>query len=119
MTFAHTCTDFAATMLTPTSAITSEPIVPSRAIPVFNLVDRSIIRGTFSLIADGPVSFNAEPGLVIRVHAGCLWIPGHQNAPAVAVAAGEQFVAPSAGRLTVRASRRTQVELEWPSHTQA
>jgi len=80
---------------------------------------RANVEGAFSLPAYGSISLDAEAGLVIRVRAGCLWVPHHEEHCSVGVGAGEQFVVGRAGELTVLGSRGTQVEFEWPSHNAA
>lgn len=80
------------------------------------VLTRATTAGRFSLIERGPVAIDAEPGLIIRVHAGCLWVPHHEEYCSVGVGAGEQFVVRQAGRLTTMATDSTQLELEWPSH---
>jgi hypothetical protein len=74
----------------------------------------SVVEGPFSLFADRPLSIAAEAGLVIRVDAGCLWVPDAQEQCSVAVGEGESFVVRHAGPLTVHGGRGTQVELVWP-----
>lgn len=76
---------------------------------------RANAEGTFSLLEYGSIDIDAEAGLVIRVHAGCLWAPHHEEHCSVGVSAGEQFIVKRAGRVTVLADRGTQVELGWPS----
>jgi len=73
-------------------------------------------EGVFSLFQHGPFSIRAEAGLVIRVNAGCLWVPDEEGH--FSVGAGSHFVVPRAGNLTVLSSRGTEVELEWPSRNQ-
>jgi len=76
---------------------------------------RANVEGSFSLSAYGLISLDAEAGLVIRVRAGCLWVPHQEEHCSVGVGAGEQFIVGRAGELTVLGSRGTQVEFEWPS----
>lgn len=76
---------------------------------------RARTAGTFSLPPQASIVVVAEPGLVIRVHSGCLWVPHHAEHCSIGVGAGERFVVDRAGTLTVLASGRTEVELEWPS----
>lgn len=85
---------------------------PRRADSAFS---RSTTDGAFSLFEHGSISIDAEAGLVIRVHAGCLWVPHHEEHCSVGVGAGEQFTVQRTGRVTVLANRGTQVELQWPS----
>ncbi len=80
---------------------------------------RANVEGAFSLPTYGSISLDAEAGLVIRVCAGCLWVPHHEEHCSVGVGAGEQFVVGRAGELTVLGSLGTQVEFEWPSHNAA
>lgn len=87
---------------------------PVTLAPSAAVLTRATIRGTFSLIGDDPVGIEAEAGLVIRVHAGRVQLPPREERPGVVVAAGEHVVVPCAGSLTVRASKRTQIELDWP-----
>ncbi len=75
---------------------------------------RSIAEGPFSLRDHGSIDIDAEPGLVVRVHAGCLWVPHHEEHCSVGIGAGEQFTVRSSGRLTVLATSGTQAELVWP-----
>jgi hypothetical protein len=79
---------------------------------------RNTIEGPFSLFKHGPFSIEAEPGLVIRVLAGCLWVPNHEEHCSVSVGAGEHLVARRAGELTILAAAGTQVRLDWPSQRQ-
>lgn len=78
-------------------------------------VTRTTADGHFSIVDFGTLVLDAEPGLVIRVHAGCMWVPQHREHCSVGVGPGEHFVVPSAGPLTVLATARTHVELAWPS----
>ncbi len=89
---------------------------PGRAESAFTRVTTD---GAFSLFEHGSIRIGAEAGLVIRVHAGCLWVPHHEEHCSVGVGAGEQFVVNRAGEVTVLASRGTHVELEWPSREHA
>lgn len=82
-------------------------------------LNRATSGGSFSVVEYGAVRIDAEPGLVIRVHGGCLWVPHHEDHCSVGVGAGEHFVVGHPGRLTTLASRGTQVELVWPTHTDA
>jgi len=82
-------------------------------------LSRANVEGAFSLPAYGSISLDAEAGLVIRVRAGCLWVPHYEEHCSVGVGAGELFVVGRAGELTVLGSRGTQVEFEWPSHNAA
>ncbi len=75
---------------------------------------RSTTEGPFSLREHGAISIDAEPGLVVRMHTGCLWVPHHEEHCSVGIGAGEQFTVRSSGRLTVLATSGTQAELVWP-----
>lgn len=78
-------------------------------------LSRATTVGAFSLRERGPVTIDAEPGLVIRVHAGCLWLPHDELQCSVGVGAMEHFVVRRAGRLSAHGQRATEVELEWPA----
>lgn len=80
---------------------------------------RSNCEGRFSVLGYGPVKLVAEPGLVIRVHTGCLWVPHHAEHGSVGVGAGERFVVRSACELTTLATDGTQIELDWPARSRA
>lgn len=71
-------------------------------------------EGPFSIVVRGTFTIDAVAGLVIRVHAGCLWVPDDEAQCSVGVGPAEHFVVPRAGRLTVLAAARTQLELGWP-----
>jgi hypothetical protein len=75
---------------------------------------RATAEGIFSVVTHGSIGIDAEPGLVIRVHAGCLWVPRRDEHGSVAIGAGEHFVVDRASKLKALASSRAQVELEWP-----
>lgn len=79
---------------------------------------RSDTAGPFSLFEYGAIGIETEPGLVIRVHAGCIWVPNGDDHCSVGVGAGESFAVRGAGLLTALATPRTEVELEWPSDIQ-
>ncbi|MCW5634645.1 MAG: hypothetical protein KIT17_15025 [Rubrivivax sp.] len=70
--------------------------------------------GRLSLIADGPVHIDAVPGLVVLVHAGCLWLPRPQAQGSVPLCAGEQAEWRGAGPLRFMAARGLEIELVWP-----
>jgi hypothetical protein len=78
-------------------------------------LSRATAVGPFSLCAHGPVAIDAEPGLVIRVRAGCLWLPHDEAQCSVGIGATEHFVVRSAGRLIAHGQRATELELEWPA----
>lgn len=79
-----------------------------------SLFARPTAEGHFSIVDFGTLTIEAEPGLVIRVHAGCVWVPRHREHCSVDVAPGEQFVVAVAGPFTVLVIARTHVELVWP-----
>ncbi len=78
------------------------------------MLARSIAAGAFSLLADGAMDIEAEAGLVIRVNAGCLWVPHFKEQYSVRIGAGESLVVRDTGDITVRGNRGTQIELFWP-----
>jgi hypothetical protein len=78
------------------------------------LLDRATAAGPFS-IPYGTVRVAAEPGLVVKVHSGLLWVPNHEEHCSVGLGAGEQMAVGQAGVLNVLASRVTQVEFLWPA----
>jgi len=76
---------------------------------------RDCVTGPLSLLGRVPVSIDAEAGLAIQVHSGCLWLPHHEDHHSVGVASDEVFVVQRAGTITALAERGTQVTLQWPS----
>jgi hypothetical protein len=82
-------------------------------VPVTSL-DRLTAEGRFSLLQDAGVRIDGERGLVIRVHAGCLWVPNCDAGCSIGIGAGEDFRVGSDGAITAYGSRGTQVELAWP-----
>ena len=79
------------------------------------LFTRRTVGGPLSITVSGPIRIDAEPGLVVRVQSGCLWVPHAQEHCSVGVGPGEDFVVLHLGALTAMANERTQVELEWPA----
>jgi hypothetical protein len=77
-------------------------------------LSRTMTAGRFSLCRRGPVTIDAEPGLVIRVLAGCLWLPHDEARCSVGIGAAEHFVVRRAGSLCAHGQRATEVELVWP-----
>ena len=82
--------------------------------PIFT-IDRESVVGRLSIVGDGPVRVVAEPGLAIRVHAGCLWVPDPAQQASVAVMAGESFTLRRGGSLLAMACHGVQIEAIWPS----
>lgn len=68
-------------------------------------------EGNFSVLDSSPFTVEAEPGLVIHVHAGRLWVQ-QDGAPTLDVTAGERLVLPGAGSLSVRGAACTHIELQ-------
>jgi hypothetical protein len=67
----------------------------------------------------GAIGIETEPGLVIRVHAGCIWVQHDEDHCSVGVGAGEGFAVGGAVPLTALAMPRTRIELEWPADLEA
>ncbi len=77
-------------------------------------LSRTTTVGPFSLRERGPVMIDAEPGLVIRVHAGCLWLPHDEAQCSIGIGAAEHFVIRRDGSLCAHGQCATEVELVWP-----
>jgi hypothetical protein len=86
----------------------------SELLPVGFDLTRSNVGGPFAVFERGALRIDAEAGTVIRVHAGCLWVPDDEEECSVGVGAGEQIRIRNAGLITTLAMRATQVELVWP-----
>jgi hypothetical protein len=91
------------------------PLQPWPTRPMFAF-SRATVGGRFSLSEDGPMRIEADSGLDIQVHAGCLWVPDPAKQCSVGVAAGECFEIRQSGELLAMGRRGTQVELLWPAH---
>ena len=96
--------------ITPLPALYPWPTRPTLAL------SRATAGGRFSLTQDGPIQIDAASGLVIQVHAGCLWVPDPDEQCSVGVAAGECFEIRHAGELLAMGRRGTQAELVWQAH---
>lgn len=92
---------------------------PKSRRPFEDALGREIVSGPFSAPGHGPLPINAEPGLVIHVRAGCLWVPHHEAYCSVGVGPGETFVVQQSGRITALATEGTEIELEWPPEISA
>ena len=101
-------------MFAPLSTPTAARPTRAPAADVFDL-DRARVAGHFSLLHDGVLRIAAEPGLVLRVVAGCLWLPSEDAACSVGRMAGEQVTLARGGTLLASARRGTQIELVWPA----
>jgi hypothetical protein len=77
--------------------------------------DRASCSGRLSLLADGPLRIDAEPGLCIRVHDGCLWLPATGNAVGMVLSNGQHAELDRAGPTWAMAMRRSEIELDWPA----
>ena len=80
---------------------------------------REIVPGPFAAPGHGPLPIIAEPGLVINVRAGGLWVPHHEAHCSVGVGPAETFVVQQSGRITALATEGTEIELEWPPEISA
>jgi hypothetical protein len=80
---------------------------------------REIVSGPFTTSDHGPLPIIAEPGLVIHVRAGCLWVPHHEAHCSVGVGPGETFVVQQSGRITALATEGTEIEFDWPPEISA
>ena len=82
---------------------------------------REIVSGPSSAPGHDPLPIIAEPGLVIHVRAGCLWVPNHEAhfSVGVGVGPGETFVVQQSGRITALATEGTEIEFDWPPEISA
>jgi hypothetical protein len=87
--------------------------------PPEDALGRDTVSGPFSTPGHGPLPIKAEPGLVIHVRAGCLWVPHHEDHCSVGVGPGEAFVVQQSGRITALATEGAEIELEWPPEVSA
>lgn len=78
-------------------------------------LDRATADGPFSLLHDAAVDIAGEPGLVIRVRSGCLWVPNCDEGCSVGVGPDEEYQVTRAGVFTAYGSHATEVELAWPA----
>ena len=101
-----------AALQTPETVRRSPPAPIAAAQPI--ALDRDTAQGPFSFATHGPIGIDVEPGLRVRVLAGCLWLPDSAEQCSVGVGAGESFAPVDAGRIHAMARRGTQVELVWP-----
>lgn len=79
------------------------------------VLDRLTADGPLSLLHDAAVSIAGEPGLVIRVQSGCLWVPNCDEGCSVGVGAGEVHEVAGHGVFAAYGSRGTEIELAWPT----
>ncbi|WP_298829043.1 hypothetical protein [uncultured Piscinibacter sp.] len=86
----------------------------AEALPLGFALTRANTGGRISVFERGALRIDAEAGAVIRVHAGCLWVPDPAEQCSVGVAAGEQICIGQSGSITTMAIRATQLELVWP-----
>jgi hypothetical protein len=97
---------------------TSKPLPPLHPWPtrLAFAFGHTTASGRFSLTQDGPIQIEADRGLVIHVHAGCLWVPDPAAQCSVGIAAGECLEIRHSGEWLAMGRRGTQVELVWPAH---
>lgn len=81
-------------------------------------ITRATTAGVFSVLRHGAVDIDAEPGMIVRVHAGGVRVPHHAEQCSVGLGAGEQLVVERADRLTLLADAGAQIELLWPQSQQ-
>lgn len=95
------------------------PTYDCEQLPSGFALTRSDSGGHLSIFERGALRIDAEAGTVIRVHAGCLWVPDDAEQGSVGVGAGEQIRIRRSGLITTLALRATQLELLWPATSDA
>jgi hypothetical protein len=83
------------------------------------VLSRANTVGALSNFDFGVLRIDAEVGMRILVHSGCLWVPHEEDHCSVGVSAGESFAVARAGVINAMSTRATQLELVWPAPTSA